>query len=400
VNPQAMVFLLLCGLVLGATCYSCIALYAALRFRAHLRSAAPWDYTPPVSLIKPLCGVDRELRANLESFCRMDYSAYELLFSVRDRADPAVSIVEQLQRKFPSIPMRLIFTGDPRYPNAKVHGLEEMIAAAAHDVLVISDSDVRVSRDYLRAVVGPLSDTKVGLVTCLSRGIPANEIWSRLEALGMNTQFMSGVLSAWLLIGMKFALGPTMAVRKKQVEGIGGARVLGDYLADDFVLGEMIANAGYRVVIPPNIPEHLFGGSGRKSSLGHRLRWERSSRMSRPGGYVGQIFMHSLPLVLLAALAAPAGSSYAVLLFVTCLMAHYASGLMTGWAILRDPLLRRYWWLLPVQDLLAFGIWCWGFVGREIEWRGARFTVLRGGKLVRIAAAVEHAAHASEQSLH
>ena len=222
------------------------------------------------------------------------------------------------------------------------------------------------------------------MVTCLSRGVPADDIWSRLEALGMNTQFMSGILSAWHLIGVEFALGPTMVVRKQQLEEIGGVKILGDKLADDFVLGEMIAKAGYEVELASNFPDHLFGGSGRKASVGHRLRWERSSRMSRPAGYLGQIFMHSFPLALLCWALAPAGSRIAMALVALCLAAHYSLGWATGWSSLRDPMLRKYWWLLPVENLLSFAIWCWAFFGSEIEWRGARFTVLRGGTLVRI----------------
>lgn len=368
------------SMVLGATCYSLIAVYATIQFR-RTRPPGSYGFTPPVSVIKPLCGLDRELEPNLESFCRQNYPSYEILFSVREETDAAVPIVRRLQKNFPSVPIRLLIIGDPRYQNAKVHGLEEMMRAARHEILAISDSDVRVGREYLRSVVAPLADPKVGMATCLSRGVPANSIWSLMEALGMNTQYLPGVLSAWLLMGMQFSLGPTMVLRKQQVEEIGGFGSLGEYLADDFVLGELISRTGYRVVLSEIIPDHLFGGETRQSSLAHRLRWERSSRCSRPAGYIGQIFTHSLPLALLAWAFAPAGSPFVLGMIGLCLAARAVLAWQVGWVLLRDPGLRKYWWLLPVEDLLSFAIWCWAFAGNEIAWRGARFRVLRGGKL-------------------
>lgn len=173
-----------------------------------------------------------------------------------------------------------------------------------------------------------------------------------------------------------------MVIRKQQVNVIGGFARVGDYLADDFVLGELTSKAGYRVVLSKIIPDHLFGGESMRSSLRHRLRWERSSRCSRPAGYIGQIFTHSLPLALLALAFAPAGNRYVLGIVGSCIAARALLAWQVGWVLLRDPALRRYWWLLPVEDLLSFGIWCWTFFGNEIVWRDTRFRVLRGGKLV------------------
>ena len=377
---MSIAFWLLIAAVLGATCYSAIAFYAALVFE-NTRPPGTYSFTPPVSMIKPLCGAERELERNLESFCRQDYPSYEIVFSVREERDEAVPIVRRLKHNFPSLPIRLLITGLPRYLNAKVHGLEEMMKVAAHEILVISDSDVRVGQDYLRSVVAPMADPAVGMVTCLSRGVPGRTVWSLLESLGMNTQYFPGVLSAWLLAGMKFALGPTMVIRKQQVNEIGGFGRLGDYLADDFVLGELIAKAGYQVAFSEVIPDHLIVGETARNSLQHRLRWERSSRCSRPAGYFGQIFTHSLPLALLAWAFSPAGYTFVSVLVLLCLTARALLAWEVGWRLLRAPDLRKYWWLLPVQDLLSFGIWCWAFAGNEIVWRGARFRVLKGGRL-------------------
>ena len=371
--------------VAGSTVYSLIALSGVFRFQRYHRLPSG-GYAPPVSLLKPLYGAERELEQNLESFCRQNYPSYEILFSVREESDAAAPIVRRLQQACPSLPMKLLVTGQPLYLNAKVHGLEAMMEAARHEVLVISDSDVRVGPDYLRSVVAPLADPTVGLVTCISRGVPGHSLWSRLEALGMSVPFVAGVLSAWVLEGMKFSLGPTMVIRKQQAREMGGFRCLADYLADDFVLGQRVDRAGYRVVLSSHIPDHLVCNETMRASLRHRLRWERSSRYSRPLGYVGQVFTHSLPLALLAWIVAPAGNVFAFSLVGICLGARAVLAWAVGWNLLRDPNFRKRWWLLPVQDLLSFAVWCWAFGGREIIWRGQLFRVRKGGKLEPVAA--------------
>ena len=374
-----LVWLLAAG-VAGATAYSGIALIGVFRF-LKMRPTPGGGFTPPVSILKPLCGAERELERNLESFFRQDYPDYEILFSVREETDAAVPIVRRLQEAFPSVPMRLLVTGPPAYPNAKVHGLQSLMKAASHDVLVINDSDVRVGPDYLRAVVAPLQEPAVGLVTCISRGVPGGSIWSVLEALGMSVQFVAGVLAAWVVEGLKFSLGPTMVLRKQQVHEIGGWVRLGDYLADDFVLGQRITQAGYRVVLARYIPDHLVCNESLGDSLRHRLRWERSSRRSRPLGYVGQMFMHSLPLALLAWILAPPGNWPVAVLAGICVATRAILALAVGWKLLQDSNVRRYGWLVPVQDLLSFAIWLWAFFGGEIVWRGKRYRVYKGGKL-------------------
>ena len=371
--------------VAASTAYSSIAIVGVVRyFRARRRIARRGrsaELTPPVSVLKPLYGLDRELRLNLESFCRQDYPAHEILFSVREESDPAVPIARQLEKDFPGVPMRLLVTGPPPYPNAKIHSLEVMAEAAVHEILVINDSGVRVGRDYLRNVARPLAEPSVGLVTCIARSVPSRSFWSVLEALGINTQFNPGVLTAWVLLGMQFSIGKTMVIRKQLAAQLGGFGRLGNYLADDFVLGERVAQAGYTVVLSEAVPDNLLADEGMRDSLRHRLRWERSSRHSRPAGYVGQIFMHNLPLALLAWAVAPSGNSIALGLIAACL----GSRLLLAWAcaglLLRDPTFRRYGWLLPIQDLVSFGVWLRAFFGHEIVWRGARFRVLNGGVL-------------------
>lgn len=390
-SADDFIFWILAALACGSLAYCAISIYAALEFLRRRKPSALETvlagFTPPVSLLKPLYGTDRELEASLRSFFEQDYPNFEILFSVREEPDPAVAVLRRVQQDFPLIPSRLLALGPPRYVNAKVHGLEAMMEAAAHEILVISDSDVRVSPDYLRSVVAPLLDPRTGMTTVLSRGVAGKSLWSKLETLGMNTQFIPGVLAAWVLMGLKFSLGPTMVVRKKLVSQMGGFGVLGDYLADDFVLGERIAQMGHKVELAGNVPDHLVYNDSFSHSLAHRLRWERSSRRSRPAGYVGQIFMHTLPLAALAWLAAPAGSYWGATILVLALAARFLQAGITAGPVLREKAFARYWWLLPVQDTVSFLIWLAAFFGKEVEWRGARFRVLPGGKLQRAGSA-------------
>jgi ceramide glucosyltransferase len=277
--------------------------------------------------------------------------------------------------------MRLLFTGPPLYPNAKVHALEVLMEAASHELLVINDSGVRVAPDYLRKIAQPFAEPSTGLVTCIARSMPARGFWSLLEALGINTQFNPGVLTAWFLLGMQFSIGKTMAIRKQLVRQLGGFGSLGRYLADDFVLGERVVQAGYTVVLSEAVPDNLLADAGMRGSLRHKLRWERSSRRSRPAGYLGQIFLHPLPLAALAWACAPAGNLLAAALMAACVAARVLLAWACAGVLLRDPAFRKYGWLLPVQDFVSFGVWLWAFFGREIIWRGARFRVEKGGVL-------------------
>ena len=191
-------------------------------------------------------------------------------------------------------------------------------------------------------------------------------------------------MTAWLLLGMRFAIGKTMAVRKKIIGQLGGFGSLGQYLADDFVLGERVAQAGHDVVLLGMTPDNLLTDAGMRNTLAHRLRWERSSRRSRPVGYLGQLFLHNLPLALLAWLFVPPGSSFASGIIAACLATRFLLAWACAGVLLRDPTFRKYWWLLPVQDVVSFGVWLWAFLGRGIVWRGARLTVQKGGILKKI----------------
>jgi ceramide glucosyltransferase len=319
--------------------------------------------------------MDDGLEENLRTFFEQDYAQFEILFAVRASKDPAIQVVERLCASYPQIPARLIVTGEPPYANAKVFSLDTMLAAASHDLIVMADSDTRVTPEMLSVLAGEFENPHTGLATCPYRAAPGYSFWSMLEALGLNTEFIGGVLTARMLDGMKFAIGPTIAARRETLAGIGGFNAVKDFLAEDFVLGKLAAESGCGVILSSYVIEHRIGAQRMSANIRHRLRWARSTRRSRPRGYVGQLFMHPLPLALLAWVLAPAWWPVAAAAAALCFASAWATAL-----VLRDPLTRRFWWLLPLQDMLSFAVWIAGFFGKTIVWRGHKYLLLRDGR--------------------
>jgi ceramide glucosyltransferase len=374
----ALLAWLLAFLVFASAAYCLIVVGAArsyLRNRATVRPAAD-GALPPMSILKPLAGADEGIEENLRSFFTQDYPDFEILFAVRDESDAAVDIVGQLQKEYPQVPCRLIVTGEPPYPNAKVYSLQRMIAAARHELLAMSDSDVRVTPDFLRVAAAEFRNPKLGMTTCPYRAVPGGSFWSRLEAIGMNTEFLGGVLAARLIEGVKFALGPTIVARRKVLGAIGGIERFRDYLAEDFVLGKFAAEAGFGVELSGYIIEHRIGSQPFAVNMRHRLRWARSTRRSRPSGYAGQIFTHPLPFALGLLACSPILWPLALTALVLRALAAWA---VAGW-VLHDPLCRRHWYLIPLQDFLSFGFWIAGFFGNYISWRGRRYYLRSDGR--------------------
>ncbi len=362
--------------------YCVLAIIAALRYRAV--RATGLERAAPMSVLKPLAGLDEGLAENLASFFEQDYPSFEILFAVRNAGDPAVAVVEDLRARYPHVPSRLIVTGEPPYPNAKVYSLDRMFAAARHPLVVMSDSDVRVTPPFLRTIAAEFQDTAVGLSTCPYRAAPGRSFWSLLEAVGLNTEFIAGVLVARMMEGMKFALGPTIAARRETLERIGGFDAVKDYLAEDFVMGRLAAEAGYRVILSSYVIEHRIGSQPFGANVRHRLRWNRSTRRSRPWGYAGQVFTNPLPLALMLWAVAPQWWPLAA----ACAALRAA----VAWAMARvlgDALVPRRWYLVPLQDVLSFLAWAAGFFGNTILWRGRRYRVLPDGRFVLEKRAVE-----------
>jgi ceramide glucosyltransferase len=371
--------LLLLAMVTGSLVYCVLTIVAAVRYRAvrppQLHTAAG------ISILKPLAGVDDGLEENLRSFFEQDYPSFEILFAVRSPGDAAIAVVERLRSRYPAIPSSLIVTGEPPYPNAKVYSLDRMLARARHNLLVMADSDIRVTPEMLSTIAAEFEDPHLGLATCPYRAVPGRSFWSTLEAIGLNTEFLGGVLVARMLDGVKFALGPTIALRRATLERIGGFDAVKDYLAEDFVMGKLAAQQGDGVILSSCIIEHRIGAQPFRANLKHRLRWCRSTRRSRPLGYIGQVFTNPLPLALMLFAAKPA---WWPALAVTAVM-RAAAAWATARHVLGDPLTLRLWWLVPIQDVAGFPVWIAGFFGNTILWRGRKYYLRRDGRFELVA---------------
>lgn len=377
---SSLTMLVLIVTTLGGIAYYGIAIYAARKHYISCNSTPESQRPipmPPISLLKPLRGADAGLVQCLETFFQQDYPTFEILFAVRQTDDPAVAVVQSLMSKYPQIATQLILTGEPPYANAKVYSLEKMTEAALHQILVITDSDSSVAPDYLQDIANTFASPEVGAMTNLYRGISGDDLWSKLEAIGMSTEFMAGVVVAEMMEGMKFTLGPSMAIRKDCLRAIGGFAAMADYLADDFVLGNWADQAGYRVALSCHTINHHATAMGFLASFKHRLRWNRSTRRSRPQGYVGQGFTYGFSWAALFCLLFPSPWSLAALL------ASLSIRFFLAWQLsrlLKDRTALSRFWLIPLQDVLSFASWLGGFTGKEIIWRNERYRLLTGGR--------------------
>lgn len=369
--PEVAVTLTLLALVTGSLVYTLLSLVAARRYLTVRPPAS--GMLPPISILKPLSGLDDGLEDNLRTFFVQDYPAFEILFAVREAGDPAVAVVEKLQREYPQVPSRLIVTGEAPYPNAKVFSLDRMLSAAANDLVVMSDSDIHVTANLLRTIAAEFQDSHLGVATCPYRAVAGASFWSQLEATGLNTDFIAGILVARMLEGMKFAVGPTIAARRSVLQSIGSFDRLKDYLAEDFVMGKFAAEAGHGVGLSSYVIEHHIGSSDLRHSAAHRLRWMRSTRRSRPAGYLGQLFMMPLPLALLLCAWNPRW--WPVVPMVVLLRA-------LGAYVMSAQVLKAKlnWLLLPLEDVTGFFFWLAGFFGNTVIWRGRRYRLRADGR--------------------
>ncbi|MGC1451044.1 MAG: bacteriohopanetetrol glucosamine biosynthesis glycosyltransferase HpnI [Candidatus Sulfotelmatobacter sp.] len=372
---------------LSSSIYYLICLWSVrlfLRGRKAGRSVSLTQGRPPVSILKPLKGTDPDIYECFRSHCLQDYPEYEIIFGVSDPDDPAVASVQQLQGEFPDHAIRLVVCPNNLGANVKVSNLEQMLSAARYEQLLVNDSDIRVENDYLRRVIAPLADARVGMVTCLYRGVAASTVGSQLESVGISTDFCAGVLVARQLEGgLRFGLGSTLAFRRADLERIGGFRSIVDFLADDYELGRRIAGLGLQVVLSDAVVETHLPAYDLRGFLAHQLRWARGVRDSRAGGYLGLVSTYGLMwalLVLIAARAAP----WSLAVVGTTVLLRLAVALAVGKVVLADQPMLRHLWLLPVRDLVAAAVWVASFAGHTVTWRGDRFE-LKNGRLIRIA---------------
>ena len=357
--------------------YYGIALYSCWRFFRRPRRGDTAAFTPPVSILKPIRGLDPDAYENFASFCRQDYPDYELLFCVADRDDPALPLIDNLQRQFPERPIRVLFGSGRDASNDKVAKLARLVSEAAHEHVVISDSDVRVRPDYLRKVVAPLADPQIGAVTCFYLSIEERSFADRLQSVGMMSDFYAGIVVAWQLDGVKFALGPTIATTRARLAAFGGYQSIENRPADDLLVGRLIAEQGCEVELSRYPVETVADYQSINELIHKRLRWIVVMRHMRPWGHVGLFFTQGLPLALLAVLIHPSRTVAAAYLGSYILLR-----MAMAWTIGTHGLRQRFRWrempLIPVWDAVAFAIWLTSFGRNSIRWRGAHYYIRQG----------------------
>jgi ceramide glucosyltransferase len=389
VSHIAVACLVLLGIfgVVTSTIYSLMVVAGALRFRRGMGVVQDPGFLPPVSVLKPVHGDEPDLERNLSSFFEQDYPEYEILFCARQENDLGLAAARRVIARYPHVKARTLTCGEPPWPNARTFSLEVMRREALYPILVTADSDVRVTPDYLRAVVQPMRDPRVGMVTSLYRGCTRHGLWAQLEAMGMSVEMTSGVLVANMLEGMKFALGPSMVMRQSTVEKIGGYEKVAQYYADDFVLGNWTAAAGEIVVLSHYVVEHHVLNAEFKSSMAHQQGWATSTRFSRPWGHLGEVLTYAVPFGLLAwiGLARAGHWAWGVGLLAFTILNRVLLCLLVSSLVVRDRAAARKAWLYPLRDLMGFVFWLRSYLAsRRLRYRGDPYELLPEGRLRKL----------------
>jgi ceramide glucosyltransferase len=369
----------------SSSIYYLLCLWSAALFLRERKSASAAGSTalPPITILKPLKGTDPEIYESFRSHCLQDYPEYEIIFGVNDAHDPAIESVTALQREFPDRRIQLLVSPKVLGANVKVSNLAQMLPEARFDYLIVNDSDIRVQADYLRHVIAPLANPRIGMVTCLYRGVAGATFGSRLEALGISTDFCPSVLAARQVEGgIRFGLGSTLAFRRAELEKIGGFSSFVDHLADDYELGKRIAGLGLSVNLSEVVVETFLPAYRLRDFFAHQLRWARGIRDARAGGYLGLIFTFGIFWASLG-LAASRGAPWASMALAVTLVLRLVVALVVGQVVLQDGQTLKYGWLIPLRDLIAVAIWMASLAGHTVTWRGDRFR-LKNGRLIRI----------------
>ena len=365
--------------------YYVVATLAAIRFFRRERNRVLRSYAPPASILKPVRGVDFASYENFRSFFLQEYPEYEILFCVNHLDDAAVPLIRQLAEEFPKRSLRLLSDAPQAGSNRKVNNLALLAREAKYELLVQSDGDVRVGRDYLREIAAPFERAETGVVSCFYRGVVQNNVWSELEALGASTDFSAGVLVADWMEGVTFALGASVATTKTWLAKIGGYEALANVLADDYEIGNRVAEAGGRVMISREVVETMYVTMPFSKFWEHQTRWARTVRLCRPGSYIGLLFTHGLPWAIVGAMASR--SPFGAAAFIsTYLMLRLSLAWTVGAWGLHDETARRKWWLVPFRDALHFAVWLGSFFSNRIIWGDLEFRLSANGEMTAIAA--------------
>jgi ceramide glucosyltransferase len=357
--------------------YYLLATLAAWRFFKRECARVLPDYTPIVSILKPVRGVDFGSYENFASFCGQDYPDYEILFAVNDDADPAVPVIRRIITEFPGRRIRLFVRSENFGANLKVYKLARLAREAQNEVLVLTDGDVRVGPCYLREVVAPLADNKIGAVTCFYRGIAENNLGAEIEAVGASSDFFAGELMAAWMEGITFALGASITTTKQWLGKMGGFETIAETLADDYELGNRIAKVGGEVVLSREAVWTMYPAQTLRSFWDHQVRWARTVRLCRPLSYVGLLFTQGLPWVLLAVLVAPAKWIAGAYLLAYLILRFAMAWTVGVWGV-GDDVLRRRIWLVPLRDAMHFVVWLASFASNHIRWGRLEYAIRQG----------------------
>jgi ceramide glucosyltransferase len=363
--------------------YHLFCIWSANRFLQKKESGAAPDKVSGISILKPFKGTDPGMYEAFRSHCLQNYPNFEIIFGVSDPADPAIDVVGRLKSEFPKRDIRLVICSKILGTNVKVSNLVHMLREARHELVVVNDSDILVPPDYLARVASALSKPEVGLFTCLYRGRAADTLGSRLEALGIGTDFSAGVLVAQELEGgLRFGLGATLALRKRDLKSVGGFESMLEYLADDYQVGAKLAEQDLRVELSDVIVDTFLPPYSLREYLHHQLRWGRTIRESRPWGYFGLVTTFGFAWALLAVVVGQ-GALWSWMLLGLSFAVRMSMAFAVGVRALRDPDLVPWLWLIPLRDLLAVFIWIASLFGNKVRWRGEAFR-LKKGKLLKI----------------
>jgi len=369
-------------LAVAPLAFYAIAILAAVRFFHRERGRSLPDFTPPVSILKPVHGIDFGTYENFASFCRQEYHEYEILFCVNEMSDPAVAVIQRVIADFPNRPIRILSGAEQVGSNKKVNNLALLAKEAKHEILVQSDADVRVGPHYLKEVVAPFVDPHMGVVSCFYRGIAQPNLWAELEAVGATSDFFAGALVANWMEGVTFALGASVATSKTWLNRIGGYKAFADHLADDYEIGNRVHKGGGKVMLLRVPVWTMYPARTFRAFWDHQVRWARTNRAVRPVSFFGLVVTHGLPWAIVAAFVAPShwlAAAYLLAYFVLRLSVAWIVGV---WGI-GDEVLRQKLWFVPLRDAIHFCVWLAAFASNRVKWGELEFEV-RDGKLTAV----------------
>jgi len=368
--------------VVGGSLYTilCLLCVVRLRMRPAVSPQTSFPFWPPVSVLKPVCGLEKDLGVNLRSACQQEYPEFQVVFSVQDARDPAIPLLQEIQREFGAEKVAVAIDGSQTAPNGKIKNLLGALPHARYEYLVISDSDVRLRPDYLKTIIAPLADPEVGCVCTLYKAAGAKTWFEKLELLTLNADFMTNVIFAYVTGASRFCLGASTALRRPTLKDIGGLEALAEYLVEDHEMGRRIWAAGKKVAIVPYFIETMVDLKAPVQWWTHQVYWDQNTRSAQPKGFFCTVLIRSVPFAILFALVR-LGDVLGLAVVAGALAIRLGTmAAVLGWGF-RDQCGLRSLWLLPLRDAAGLGSWLLAFTKRTVIWREAEFTLTRDGRM-------------------